>query len=144
MVKVKLPANLGFVEVDRPAAGYAALHGDIVGTAVIEIELLLRALVIAEQRAWPEAQEAQGIGDFAGLTRFKQGAVEGDILRRWPQAGIDDAPGFAHSPLSVTISLPTAIEQQAGAIRTFRPSRAASSTMPSAGCAIPFKPAISA
>ena len=53
------------VTVER-AAGNAALDRDLVRPAVVEIELLPGALVIAEQRARGKAQISQRAWDFLG------------------------------------------------------------------------------
>jgi len=49
-------------------------------------------LVVAEQSARLEAQEAQGVGADALLVRCQQRPVQGQILGGPPQAGVEQPP----------------------------------------------------
>ena len=82
LVQIQLPAELRFIEINRAAAGDTALDRDVVRLAIVEIELLLGTLVIAEQRARRKAQKPQSTRAFLGLARLEP-ALRRTALALW-------------------------------------------------------------
>src|SRR5688572_9816296 len=95
-VQDQLPHELQRAEAHQVAARHAALDRNPCAAAIVELELLLGGLLAADERATRETREPQGAGNFVGAARLEQRAVERDVLRRRPQARIDQTPPLRH------------------------------------------------
>ncbi len=78
----QFPAQLAFIEVDRPASGYPPVDLNAAGPAVVGPNLLRDGLVVADQRhRGGKPQIAQGIRYHSPAAGRQQGFIPGHVFR---------------------------------------------------------------
>ena len=95
-VENQLPAELALIKIERTAAGDAPADADTGRLAGVEIEFVRQGLMAADQHAGRELQEADRVGNIAGLVGIDQHLVEGDLVAARPHSGVDDSKFLAH------------------------------------------------